>query len=89
MHSIFNEYAPISFSNTWPRNNARQLSQNLRNDNDFTLPNPRIEQFKKFPLYALPQEWNNAAELTFYYNRTTFKHALREQLFAEIAEYID
>ena len=57
---------------------------NLRNENEFRLPNPRIEQFKKFPLYALPYEWNHAGVLTLYPNRATFKFALKDQLLAEI-----
>ena len=84
MHSVFYECFPISFQNVWQKNSDRQISQNLRNENEFTLPVPRIEQFKKFPLYSLPQEWNNAEELVFYQNRVTFKHALREKLLSEI-----
>jgi hypothetical protein len=86
MHSIYHEYAPISFHGTWQKNNERQLSQNLRNENEFTLPVPRIELFKKFPLYSLPSEWNNAGDLVFYENRVTFKHALREKLFEELLD---
>jgi len=86
MHSVYREYAPVSFHHTWQGNNERQLSQNLRNENEFTLPIPRIEQFKKFPLYSLPLEWNNAGELVLYENRTTFKHALHEKLFKELMD---
>ena len=85
MHSVFYEYSPISFQNVWQKNSDRQISQNLRNENEFTLPIFRIEQFKKFPLYSLPQEWNAAEELVYYQNRVTFKHALREKLLSEIA----
>jgi len=84
MHSVYHEYAPTSFLHVWQKNNERQISQNLRNENDFALPIPRIEQFKKFPIYSLPLEWNNAGELVFYENRATFKHALREKLFEEL-----
>jgi len=42
MHSIYYEYAPVSFVNTWTKNNVRSLNQNLRNDELFMLPNPRI-----------------------------------------------
>ena len=58
MHSVYYDYAPTSFQQTWTKNNARDNAPNLRNDNDFRLPNPRIEYFKKIPLYALPYEWN-------------------------------
>jgi len=86
MHSIYHGYAPVSFQQTWLKNNTRQLSQNLRNENEFILPVPRIEQFKRMPLYSLPLEWNNAGDLTFYENRATFKHAVREKLFEELLE---
>ena len=84
MHSIFYEYAPRSFNQTWQKNNLRQNDHNLRNFNDFTLPNPRIEQFKRFPIYSLPLEWNQERVLTLYENKMTFKIALRDQLFAEL-----
>ena len=58
---------------------------NLRNENLFNLPFPRTEQFKKLTLYSLPSEWNNSGTLMFYENKFTFLHALREQLFEEIA----
>jgi len=84
MHSVYYDYAPNSFQHVWIKNNERENAHNLRNENEFRLPNPRIEQFKKFPLYALPSEWNNAGVLTLYPNRTTFKFALKDQLLAEI-----
>ena len=78
------DYAPNSFQHAWTKNNERENAPKLRNENEFRLPIPRIEQFKKIPLYALPYEWNQAGELTLYSNRTTFKFALRDQLFSEI-----
>jgi len=84
MHSIFYEYAPISFRHIWQKNNMRNNDHNLRNANDFTLPNPRLELFKRFPIYSLPLEWNQAGVLTLYENRVTFRHALKEQLFSEL-----
>jgi len=83
MHSVYYDYAPTSFQQTWIKNNERDNAPNLRNENDFRLPNPRIEFFKKIPLYALPYEWNQAGVLTLYPNKITFKHALRDQLFSE------
>jgi hypothetical protein len=84
MHSIYYDYAPRSFEQVWTRNIDRQNDHHLRNENDFSLPNPRLEQFKRFPIYSLPFEWNNAGVLTFYDNKTTFKIALKNQLFEEI-----
>jgi hypothetical protein len=84
MHSIFYEYAPLSFSQIWMKNNDRQHEHNLRNDNDYLLPNPRQEQYKKFPIYSLPFEWTQAGVVTLYENKTTFKIALKGQLFEEV-----
>jgi len=46
MHSVYYDYAPTSFQQTWTKNNERDNAPNLRNENDFRLPNPRIEFFK-------------------------------------------
>jgi hypothetical protein len=86
MHSIRYNYAPKSFSRTWTRNNNRPGNYNLRNDEQFAIPVPRIELFKRLPYHALPTEWNNSGNLQFYENKITFKHALREQLFTELLE---
>lgn len=86
MHAINFNYAPKSFNNIWIKNEHRpgNLNLTLRNDNLFMVPPPRIEFFKKMPLYSLPNEWNNSENLMFYENRVTFKIALREKLFQEI-----
>ena len=84
MHSIFYNYAPQSFRNVWNHNEDRPSNINLRNDNHFKKPHPRIELFKRFPLYSLPDEWNKSEELMFYSNQFTFKRALCDRLFDEI-----
>ena len=84
MHAIFNSYAPSSFDNTWSTLNQLQPNLNLRNANDFILPNPRTEQFKKSPLYSLPLAWNTAGDITSHTNRTTFKLALKNMLLDEL-----
>jgi len=89
MHSVYYEYAPSSFSNTWTLNNERNLNQNLRNDDLYMLPNPRIELFKKLPMYSLPYEWNNSGVLKYYANVSIFKYALRESMFEEILMEIE
>ncbi len=60
------------------------MGHELRNDNDYFLPLPRIEMFKKIPIYSLPAAWNAAGNLRYYQNRTTFKIALKDQLLAEL-----
>jgi hypothetical protein len=81
MHSVAYNYAPPSFDNTWLINADRNTGHNLRNQEYFSLPNVRIEQFRKFPLYALPLEWNYLSEnIRLHHNRTTFKIALHDHL---------
>ncbi len=60
------------------------MGQVLRNDNDYMLPHPRLEAFKKIPLYSLPLAWNNAGDIRFKNNRMTFKIALKDKLLNEI-----
>ena len=75
MHSIYYEYAPPSFTNTWTTQAQLHPELNLRNANDFYLPFPRIELYKKLPLYSLPLAWNNLGDLCFQHNRYTFRTA--------------
>ena len=86
MHSIFYSYAPASFLNIWTTQNQLQPIYNLRNANDFILPYPRTEQFKRSPIYSLPFIWNGAGDITLQQNRTTFKFALKNTLLDELAE---
>jgi hypothetical protein len=84
MHSIRYEYAPASFSNTWPLNNERNLNYNFRNVADFAVIPPRYEGFKKYPLYSFPFAWNNLDEVKLYRNRATFKIELKRNLFESL-----
>ncbi len=59
MHSFEYEYNLETFNNIWPKNNARNLPHNLRNNESFVVPHVRIELFRRFPLYSFPQLWNN------------------------------
>ena len=84
MHSIHYNYAPPSFSNTFPTNQVRNIEHNLRNQHEFILPGCRIELFKKFPLYTFPLAWNNLGDIGFQPNRTTFHFALKDYLLESI-----
>jgi hypothetical protein len=84
MHSIVYNYCPTSLSQIFQRNDQREISQNLRNENEFTIPYPRIEMFKKSLLYRLPTEWNALADLKFQHNRVTFEIGLKEHLLSLI-----
>jgi len=89
MHAVYYNYAPKSFENVWTLNNERNMNLTLRNNDDYRLPIPRTEFFKKMPIYALPSAWNSAGNITFHENKTTFKIALKNQLFEELLIDID
>jgi hypothetical protein len=84
MHSVEYGYCLTSFSNTWPKNANRVLSQQLRNANEFTIPPVHREVFKRFPLYSFPSTWNSLGPLKFQSNRTTFKISLTDELFSAL-----
>ena len=87
MHSIEHNLAPSSFINTWQRNNVRENQPNLRNANEFYLPQPRTETFKKSTFYALPAAWNSLTPyLKLQPNKLTFKWALKAYLLEELPE---
>ena len=50
MHSIHNDYAPISFADSFVKNNNRDIVYELRNGDAYQVPAARIELFKKFPI---------------------------------------
>jgi hypothetical protein len=83
MHSIHYNYAPTSFRNTWILNMERnpENNLNLRNDNLYAIPHPRIELFKKSPNYTVPKAWNELSpNISAQHNKTTFLIALKEFL---------
>jgi hypothetical protein len=84
MHSVEYNYAPLAFSDTWHKNSDRNTGHALRHDNDYALPIPRIEFFKKIPLYSLPAAWNAAGDIRLQQNKMTFRIALKDKLLSEI-----
>ncbi len=84
MHSIEYKYAPKAFLNTWQKNSERNTGHDLRNENDFALPYPRLETFKRIPIYSLPVAWNALGDMRLQQNKTTFKIALKEKLIDDI-----
>jgi hypothetical protein len=81
MHSVEYRYCLDSFSNVWPKNTNRALSQQLRNTNEYTIPTVHRDVFKKFPLYSFPSTWNSLGPVKFQSNRTTFRISLTHDLF--------
>jgi hypothetical protein len=87
MHAIAYNYAPKTFANIWVTNAERNIGHDLRNNDFFVIPHVRIEFFRRFPLYALPLEWNNLGEnIRLQHNRTTFKIALTDFLLSTLQE---
>ena len=84
MHSIVYEYAHESFAGIWTHNINRLTEHNLRNNDDFTLPAPHYENFKRYPLYSFPLAWNNLGDVKLQRNKTTFRIALTDQLFDQL-----
>jgi hypothetical protein len=85
MHSITYDYAPLTFANTWAKNNTRDTGHDLRNQDFFTMPLVRVDSFRKFPLYALPNEWNRLGDnIRLQHNRTTFKIALMDEIISSL-----
>lgn len=81
MHSIKYDYAPKSFNNIFRLNNDRNVQYELRNTDDFLIPNTRIEHLKKFPLYVFPKTWNTFGDFRFCRNKITFLIALKYFLY--------
>jgi hypothetical protein len=83
MHSVVYKYCPPSFGDVWRTNTERQAGTNLRNSDQFTLPAPRIELFRKSPLYSLPALWNGLDDTKHQNCKTTFKISLKYLLLNE------
>jgi hypothetical protein len=86
MHSIEYDYAPTSFHNIWTKNLVNQGDRPLRNADNYSLPNPHTELFKKSPLYSLPSEWNKLDENRYISNRATFKTAIKYSLLLSLID---
>ena len=80
MHTVYYGTAPTSFNNIWQTQAQRHPEINLRNATDIYVPFPRIDLFKRMPIYSLPTVWNSHDITCYYANRTTFSIALHELL---------
>jgi len=83
MHAYHYNYAPSVFRNLWPLNADRELTQNLRSNNEYQIPRPFLEFFKRISMYTLPQTWKMAGFFKHYRNEKTFKTALKDYLLDE------
>jgi hypothetical protein len=85
MHSIVYDYCPPSLRGIWTTNNLREINHELRNANQYVIPYPRIELFKKSLLYSLPTQWNILNETKYHANPTTFKRSVKDQLIDDLS----
>lgn len=83
MHAICYAYAPSSFNGIFNTNNPNN-NYNLRTRAMYRLPNVRIENFRKSPMYSLPFTWNNAGDVTFQTNKMTFQISLKNLLLNDL-----
>ena len=69
MHSIRYGYAPESFNDVWNLNANRDHDYQLRNNNEFVLPAPRIEfvkknnQFTRYQMSGIPLAIQDFSEM--------------------------
>jgi hypothetical protein len=85
MHSLYYNYAPRSFNNCIRRNETNENGYNLRNQSIVTVPRARTDQFKRLPIYNLPNLWNSAGDIIFHSNPITFSIALKQQLLENLS----
>jgi hypothetical protein len=79
VHRFIDNLLPQSFSNTWTRNNDRNIGQNamqLRNYQSLHIPFTRTVQMSHLPFFYLPKIWNNFPD-------NTIKNINTKQLFDE------
>ena len=58
MHGIEYQLGPVTFSNTWTKNENRNLNYELRNADLFATPRVNYVYLKNAPFFAFPAEWN-------------------------------
>jgi len=83
MHSVFYGDCPSSFLEIFPKA-APNHEHDLRTINNFFIPRPKSEFFKKMPPFNFPETWNNLEEAKLYVNYTTFQLALKNRLLAPL-----
>jgi Reverse transcriptase (RNA-dependent DNA polymerase) len=85
MHGIEYEYGPRTFRENWPKNGQRNLSYELRNGEDLTIPRCNKESLKKAPFFNFPRCWNALnINVKLQNNPVTFKFTLLNHLFEEL-----
>jgi hypothetical protein len=63
MHKFKHGKLPFSFNETWVSNRVRNPNLDLRNAENLYVPAHHLASVKRFPLFAFPKIWNEAAEV--------------------------
>jgi len=84
---------PISFNNTWIKNDARRAENSamvLRNHDDFYVPTSRLKSLEKFPLYSFPKSWENFTDesIKIIRNTSEFNSKLKEQFLEKLSSTV-
>ena len=84
---------PISFNNTWIKNDARRAENSamvLRNHADFYVPTSRLKSLEKFPLYSFPKSWENFTDesIKIIRNTSEFNAKLEEQFLEKLSSTV-
>jgi hypothetical protein len=76
-----------SFNNSWFISNKRGMNHDHRNNTEYIqycIFSPKNRIVKNNNIYTLPAAWNTPGDLRYHHNKTTFKIALKDELFEEI-----
>jgi hypothetical protein len=84
---------PISFNNTWIKNEARRAENTamvLRNHDDFYSPVSRLKSLEKFPLYSFSKSWENFTNenIKIIRNISEFNNKLKEHFLENLSSIV-
>jgi len=84
MHSVFYEYCPRTFNDIFTK--TRPLhDHDLRNINNFDIPRPKTDWYKRMPPFSFTSKWNALEEAKLYLNRVTFPIMFKGRLLENYA----
>jgi len=84
MHSVFYGSSPKTFNEIFQKNPIRH-DHDLRNHNNFAVPRPRLDWFKRMPPFSFTSHWNSLEEAKLYQNKVTFQIMLKGRLLQNLA----
>ena len=90
MQRFTQNFLPISFGDTWVRNNIRNEGENeiiLRNHNAFQIPFSRLVSIDRHPIIAFPKFWEQFPDnqIKFIRNKTEFDEKLKKFFLDELS----